>query len=300
MAKNGKRRSGFLFVLFIFILLGIIIFAYRDKFAVFFNTSFNSGREFFSKKMDSGKKSAKDNQLIKIDLFGNKNNNRQTDNAKNENLQKQVEELKETIIELKDRLEDNTGKDNSVKSGNNESQTELKIINQKQAANDSEINKKTANSGQPLKPEKSNENIHVKTANIYFSRISGDDKLNLAVVKRDVKYTDSPLTETLKLLLNGPNNQEKSKEIITNIPKNTRLLSVYIKDGIAFINLSRDFELNPFGKDATIAQLKQIVYTTTEFTNVKAVQFLIEGRVKTYLGGEGIIINKPISRNDFS
>ena len=35
-------------------------------------------------------------------------------------------------------------------------------------------------------------------------------------------------------------------------------------------------------------QLKQIVYTATEFSTV-VVQFLINGEVKTYIGGDGVI-----------
>ncbi len=109
-----------------------------------------------------------------------------------------------------------------------------------------------------------------------------------------------PLTETLKQLLYGPTASEKSNSLITNIPDKTTLLSVSIRNNIAYVNLSKEFEYNPSGKESTLAQLKQIVYTTTEFPNIKSVQILIEDKVKTYLGGEGIIINKPISRNDFN
>jgi spore germination protein GerM len=291
MAKNTKRRSGFLFILVIFILIGIIVFAYRDKFAVFFNTSFNAGRDFFSKKF-SGNKKEREEKITKIDLFGKKDSSKTTENTKdNEQLKSEVEKLKESINEIKDKLDD--------KVQNNKNQT---LVNKKEEKNNfQEITGNTDTKKQNMQVQSKNQNnIHNKTSYVYFSMISNDDKLKLVKVKREINYIDMPLTETLKSLLKGPNNDEKSKSIITNIPENTKLISVTIKNNIAYINLTKEFEYNRFGKDATINQLKQIVYTTTEFENIKAVQFLIEGKVKTYLGGEGITINKPINRNDLS
>ena len=119
-------------------------------------------------------------------------------------------------------------------------------------------------------------------------------------VDRTVFYFNTPLTETLKSLLSGPQGNEKNIEMITNITNNTKLLSVTIKNNTAFINFSEEFELNSYGRDSTITQIKQVVYTATEFPNVKNVQILINGQIKKYLGGEGVLINKPYSRNDFS
>ena len=80
-------------------------------------------------------------------------------------------------------------------------------------------------------------------------------------VDRNVTYKDTPLTETISTLLKGPNEKEKTKEVITNIPQNSKLISVSIKDNTAFVNFSKDFEYNTYGKDATVIQIKQIVYT---------------------------------------
>ena len=43
----------------------------------------------------------------------------------------------------------------------------------------------------------------------------------------------------------------------------------------------------------------QIVYTATEFSTVKSVQFLIDGQKKEYLGSEGVWIGSPLSRTSF-
>lgn len=294
MAKNTKRRSGFLFILVIFILIGLVVFAYRDKFAVFFNTSFNSGKDFFTKKF-SGKKTGENGKTTKIDLFGKKDSGNSSEGTKNnDQLKNEVEKLKESINEIKDKLDDKTKNNNS----NSQNQT---LVNKETKNNSQETTEITSIKQQSTQDQNKNQNnFHNKTSYVYFSVISNDDKLKLIKVKREINYIDMPLTETLKTLLKGPNNDEKSNSIITNIPENTKLISVTIKNNIAYINLTKEFEYNRFGKDATINQLKQIVYTTTEFENIKAVQFLIEGKVKTYLGGEGITINKPINRNDLS
>jgi spore germination protein GerM len=53
------------------------------------------------------------------------------------------------------------------------------------------------------------------------------------------------------------------------------------------------------GVEGFVAQLQQIIYSTTEFPTVDRVQILIEGKRVEYLGGEGIYIGEPISRNTF-
>ena len=100
--------------------------------------------------------------------------------------------------------------------------------------------------------------------------------------------------------MEGPSASEEVNDIITNIPDNTALLSAWVKGETAYVNFSKDFENNRYGRESTILQLKQIVFTATEFKTIKNVQILIEGKNQTYLGGEGIIIGRPLSRNDFS
>jgi spore germination protein GerM len=48
-----------------------------------------------------------------------------------------------------------------------------------------------------------------------------------------------------------------------------------------------------------VAELKQVVYTATEFPTVENVQILVEGEISKYLGPEGVAIDKPLSRGSF-
>jgi len=56
---------------------------------------------------------------------------------------------------------------------------------------------------------------------------------------------------------------------------------------------------NHYGIEGYAGQLKQVVYTATAFPTVQDVQILIEGSKRDYLGGEGVFIGKPLSRNSF-
>jgi spore germination protein GerM len=69
-----------------------------------------------------------------------------------------------------------------------------------------------------------------------------------------------------------------------------------VRGSTAYISFSEEFQYNTFGVEGYAAQLRQIVWTVTEFTNVSDVQILIEGRRVDYLG-EGIWIGSPLDRD---
>lgn len=134
---------------------------------------------------------------------------------------------------------------------------------------------------------------------LYFVYIGEDGVVSRKVITREVEKNDSPLVTNINLLLRGPDSSEASKGYKTLIPPGTRLLSAYVRDGVAFLNFNEEFEFNRIGVDGYLAQLMQIVYTATEFSTVKSVQFLIDGQKKEYLGSEGVWIGSPLSRTSF-
>lgn len=85
--------------------------------------------------------------------------------------------------------------------------------------------------------------------------------------------------------------------MVSLIPSGTRILSATVRGNTAYINFSEDFQYNTYGVEGYAAQLKQIVWTATEFPNVENVQILIEGRRVDYLG-EGIWIGSPLNRDE--
>jgi spore germination protein GerM len=79
------------------------------------------------------------------------------------------------------------------------------------------------------------------------------------------------------------------------IPPGSRLLSVTIRGETAYISFSEEFQFNTYGAEGYASALRQVVWSVTEFSNIKDVQILIEGRRVDYLG-EGIWIGSPVSR----
>jgi germination protein M len=116
--------------------------------------------------------------------------------------------------------------------------------------------------------------------------------------QRQVHYKDDPLRETLLALIAGPTKSEAEDDYDSMIPANTRIRNLFVKDDVAYLDLNEEARFNPRGKDGQKAQVSQIVYTCTEFANVRSVAILIEGEKIDYLGPEGVFIGKPISRED--
>jgi spore germination protein GerM len=80
------------------------------------------------------------------------------------------------------------------------------------------------------------------------------------------------------------------------IPSGVRLRNVYVRCNTAYIDFSDEFRFNSLGQIGLQAQVSQVVYTATEFKNVRDVQILIEGQKIEYLSSEGPFIGSPISR----
>jgi spore germination protein GerM len=105
------------------------------------------------------------------------------------------------------------------------------------------------------------------------------------------------MLDSLNALLQGPTAEEQRRDIVSLIPPGTRILSATVRGNTAYVSFSEEFQYNTYGVEGYAAQLKQIVWTATEFSNVQDVQILIEGRRIDYLG-EGIWIGSPLSREE--
>ncbi|TVR86678.1 MAG: hypothetical protein EA428_14250 [Spirochaetaceae bacterium] len=134
---------------------------------------------------------------------------------------------------------------------------------------------------------------------LYFIRVTDTGTIYPDRVVREVSFVDTPLTAMLQVLISGPNSQEIERGLHHLIPKDTRLISASVRGGVAYLNFNEAFQFNPLGIEGYLAQLKQIVYSTTEFPTVDAVQILIEGQEREFLGGDGVYIGRPLRRDSF-
>lgn len=132
-----------------------------------------------------------------------------------------------------------------------------------------------------------------------FVVIDGDGSVSRKLVMRDLPRSSAPLTAALNALLAGPTPAERNANCTSLIPSGTRLLGASVRDGVAYLNFSDEFEINTVGVEGYTAQMMQIVFTATNFSTVNSVQFLINGERKEYLGSEGLWIGSPLNRASF-
>jgi germination protein M len=84
----------------------------------------------------------------------------------------------------------------------------------------------------------------------------------------------------------------------TAVPAGTQLLGVDIDNGVATIDLSSEFESGG-GSRSMFMRLAQLVYTATQFDTVKSVRLHLDGEPVDVFSGEGIILDKPLTRKDY-
>ncbi|GEM_PF-770761 len=106
---------------------------------------------------------------------------------------------------------------------------------------------------------------------------------------------DARVDAALRALLRGPSAAERARGIASEIPPATTLRGVRIRDGVAEVDLSPSFGAGG-GTTSMTARLWQVVYTATQFSQVRAVQIVLGGHRVPALGGEGLMIDRPIAR----
>jgi germination protein M len=121
----------------------------------------------------------------------------------------------------------------------------------------------------------------------------------LFVLTRTVAPTPRVGTAALEDLLAGPSEPERLDGIQTQIPNGTQLLGLTIDKGIATVNLTSEYEAGG-GSASMSMRLAQVVYTLTQFPTVKGVRLALDGQAIDVLGGEGVVIDHPLTRKDYA
>ena len=121
---------------------------------------------------------------------------------------------------------------------------------------------------------------------------------SLFVVHRTEPKVPAVATTAMESLLEGPSDAEKAAGISSAIPADTTLLGVTVKDGIATVDLSAEYESGG-GSLSMMMRLAQVVYTLTQFPTVQKVSFELDGQPVEVFSGEGIILDEPVDRGDY-
>lgn len=271
MGGKNKQKTGLLLACWILLALVLVIFyvVNRDKIHNNYDHYFGDGteKEITAAETEKQKKPESNNKLD-IELIPGP--------AETESVT--------------DTIEVNNKTDSSV---------QVIEVDKQIAQKEEEKNNKPSDQPKPNETVKKENNTPKTKVKLCFVNVDSDGKVIRKVVSRDIDKSNAPLTNTIKTLLDGPSSADKN--CMSLIPQGTKLLGASVKNGIATLNFSDEFEFNGINADSYRAQLMQVVYTATEFSTVESVQFLIEGQRKDYMGSEDfqIWIGSPYSRNNF-
>jgi spore germination protein GerM len=135
-----------------------------------------------------------------------------------------------------------------------------------------------------------------KTAQVYWIRDRGTD-LEVVPIMVKVKSDDREealLTSAMNTLLEST----PDKELINTIPKGTKLRSLKVKPNGIHIDLSKSFTSGG-GAAAMQGRIAQVLYTATSLNPKAPVYLSVDGNPLTELGGEGLMIDQPLTRQGF-
>jgi Sporulation and spore germination/Immunoglobulin-like domain of bacterial spore germination len=131
------------------------------------------------------------------------------------------------------------------------------------------------------------------TYQVWFTR--GE---SLFEVSRTENATPRVGSAAMEALLEGPDPSEQAAAVGSQIPAGTQHLGLTVDNGVATVDLTSEFESGG-GSASMNMRIAQVVYTLTQFPTVKGVLFELDGRRVDVLGGEGVIVDHPVTRKDY-
>ncbi len=141
----------------------------------------------------------------------------------------------------------------------------------------------------PLKPGE-------KAVQVFWLR-DADTKLDLVPGQINVDKASQPnavLAAAFNRLLSGSVPAGASSAI----PQGTKLRSVAVKSDGVHVDLSKEFKTGG-GSASMIARLAQVIYTASSLDENALVWISVDGKRLEVLGGEGLEVAQPITRQSF-
>ena len=119
----------------------------------------------------------------------------------------------------------------------------------------------------------------------------------LGVSHRAIPATPRIGTATLQALLGGPNRIERAASLSSVVPSGSHLRGLSITNGVARADFDARFATGG-GSLSVIGRVDQVVYTLTQFPNVRRVLLLVDGKLARPFTAEGLVLDRPIGRAD--
>jgi hypothetical protein len=116
-------------------------------------------------------------------------------------------------------------------------------------------------------------------------------------IKEPTKSAEENLRDAFNESLNQKSNKTNGKVgAVSAVPKGTKLLSLKSKKDGIHINLSKEFTTGG-GSSSMQARLNQVVMQATAFDKNANVWISVEGKPLRTLGGEGLEVAQPLTRD---
>lgn len=120
----------------------------------------------------------------------------------------------------------------------------------------------------------------------------------LQSVDRPLLKTEDPLTVAARELILGPTDSELQQGFSTELPKKVRVLGIHKQGSTAVIDFSPELQNYGGGSARVRGLVAQIVFTLCDIHGIKQAKILVKGKSEVVLGGEGLVLDKPLSRED--
>lgn len=131
--------------------------------------------------------------------------------------------------------------------------------------------------------------------NVFFIGQNENHEEVYKAVKREYNQDidGSKIKFAINSLILGPKPNEKALGVYTEIPSNTSVIYIKEMPDKVIINLSANFEKGG-GTDSLYKRLYQLIKTARHNSDIPVYLYL-EGQRADVIGGEGIMLNQPLS-----
>lgn len=134
------------------------------------------------------------------------------------------------------------------------------------------------------------------TAQVYLLDVA-DNRFELVPSSVQLQTDGEPsavLTAAFEQLLAGTTDSEAFSEI----PSGTEIIDLSVESDGVHVNLSSEFETGG-GSASMTGRLAQVIYTASTLEPTAPVWLSVEGQPLEVLGGEGLLIDQPMTRAQF-
>lgn len=135
-----------------------------------------------------------------------------------------------------------------------------------------------------------------QTAQVYWLRDTGS---HLEVVPQPLKVATNQPNAVLEAAFNSLLAGTTDPALSSTIPQGTKLRAVKVQNDGIHVDLSEEFTSGG-GSASMIGRVAQILYTATTLQPDAKVWIDVEGKKLDVLGGEGLELEQPLTRQSFT